>query len=247
MAQLLLSCAAFASVVPAPKRAPAHVGTLSNRIFAAGIWRYAGTFRSNQADRRNNQKIRADDPRGLSRARFLPVAHALAVASALGFSLFFTPHSCPVLLLRLPCGPLPRLLSTASTAVALRGLLRMEGLLTSFQQTHPRSRLAREKHASACLLILGSVCRTFRKAHGRYCSQKLMPRRGTANSSPGRSSSFTDRESEVHAAQTHSTSTHSLAGTRSLGSQLFPSTYRHILLVVRPTLDRQSGPLSIRH
>src|SRR5205085_2033951 len=196
------------------------------------------------------------------------VAHALAVASALDFSLerhthqvcihvyayrhesyalFFTPHSCPVLLLRLPCGPLPRLLSTASTAVVLRGLVRMEGLLTSFQQTHPRSRLAREKHASACLLILGSVCRTFRKAHGRYCSQKLMPRRGTANSSPGRSSSFTDRESEVHAAQTHSTSTHSLAGTRSLGSQLFPSTYRHRLLVVRPTLDRQSGPLSIRH
>jgi hypothetical protein len=28
-------------------------------------------------------------------------------------------------------------------------------------------------------LIFGSVCRTFRKAHGRYSSQKLMPRRGT--------------------------------------------------------------------
>src|SRR5580704_11646130 len=50
-------------------------------------------------------------------------------------------------------------------------------------------------HASACLLILGSFCRTFRKAHGRYSSQKLMPRRGTANSSPGRNSSFTDRGS----------------------------------------------------
>jgi hypothetical protein len=157
----------------------------------------------------------ADDPRGLSRARFFPVPHVLAVASALGLSLFFTPPSYPVLLLRLPGGPLPRLLSTSSTAVALRGLLRMEGLLTSFQQTHPRSRPACGMHASACLLILGSVCRTFRKAHGRYCSQKLMPRRGTLNSSPGRSSSFTDRESEVHAAQTHST-------TRSLGLPPFP-------------------------
>jgi hypothetical protein len=77
----------------------------------------------------------------------------------------------------------------------------MEGLLTSFQQAHPRSRPACRMHAFACLLILGSVCRTFRKAHGRYCSQKLMPRRGTANSSPGRSNSFTDRGSEAHAAR----------------------------------------------
>ena len=158
---------------------------------------------------------------------------------------------CYFLIPKLAKFPVPavvaRLLSTSSTTVALRGLLRMEGLLTSFQQTHPRSRLACEKRASACLLILGNVCRTFRKAHGRYCSRKLMPRRGTANSSQGRSTSFTGRESEVHAAQTHSTSTHSWAGTRSLGSQLFPSTYRHRLLVVRPTLDRQSGPLSIRH
>ncbi len=63
----------------------------------------------------------------------------------------------------------------------------MKGLLTSLQQTHARPRPACRMHASACLLILGSVCRTFRKAHGRYSSQKLMPRRGTANSSPGRS------------------------------------------------------------
>ncbi len=50
-------------------------------------------------------------------------------------------------------------------------------------------------YASACLLVFGSVCRTFRKAHGRSSSQKLMPRRGTSNSSPGRSISFTDRGS----------------------------------------------------
>ena len=52
----LTFCAAFAIVVPAPKRAPAHAGTPSNRISAAGIGRYAGTFRSNPAGRRNNQK-----------------------------------------------------------------------------------------------------------------------------------------------------------------------------------------------
>src|SRR5205823_6344187 len=43
--------------------------------------------------------------------------------------------------------------------------------------------------SSDLLLIFGRVGRTFRKAHGRYSSQKLMPRRGTSNSSPGRSSS----------------------------------------------------------
>ncbi len=47
---------ALAIVVPAPKRAPAHAGTPSNRISAAGIGRYAGTVRSNRAGRRNNQK-----------------------------------------------------------------------------------------------------------------------------------------------------------------------------------------------
>jgi hypothetical protein len=45
-----------AIVVPAPKRAPAHADTASNRISAAGIGRYVGTFCSNQAGRRNNQK-----------------------------------------------------------------------------------------------------------------------------------------------------------------------------------------------
>ncbi len=48
--------AALAIVVPAPKRAPAHAGTLSNRISAVGISWYAGTVRNNRAGRRNNQK-----------------------------------------------------------------------------------------------------------------------------------------------------------------------------------------------
>src|SRR5712691_5765014 len=48
--------APFAIVVPAPKRAPAHAGTPSNRISAAGISWYAGTLRNNRAGRRNNQK-----------------------------------------------------------------------------------------------------------------------------------------------------------------------------------------------
>ena len=68
----------------------------------------------------------------------------------------------------------------------------MKALLTSLQQTHPRPRPPCWMHPSdpsGCLLIFGRICRTFRKAHGRYSSQKLMPRRGTANSSPGRSCS----------------------------------------------------------
>jgi hypothetical protein len=130
----------------------------------------------------------ADYPRRLVRGlagRFFPVLHALPVAPALGLPLFLTRRHSPVLLLGLPLGPLPRLLSTRCTAVTLRGSLRMKGLLTPLQQTHARPRPACWMHASGCLLIFGSVCRTFRKAHGRYSSQKLMPRRGTSNSSPG--------------------------------------------------------------
>src|SRR6266581_288903 len=56
--------APFAIVVLAPKRAPAHADTPSNKISAVGIGRYAGTVRSNRAGRRRNQKkIRADYPR----------------------------------------------------------------------------------------------------------------------------------------------------------------------------------------
>ena len=48
--------AALAIVVPAPKRAPAHAGTPSNRISAVEIERYVGTVRSNRVGRRKNQK-----------------------------------------------------------------------------------------------------------------------------------------------------------------------------------------------
>src|SRR5438874_12645537 len=140
----------------------------------------------------------ADYPRRLVRGlagRFFPVLHALPVAPALGLALFLTRRRGSVLLLGLPLGPRPRLPSTRGTAVTLLGSLRRKGLLTALQQTHPRPRPACWMHASGCLLIFGSVCRTFRKAHGRYSSQKLMPRRGTSNSSPGRSNSFTDRGS----------------------------------------------------
>src|SRR5229473_8274925 len=120
----------------------------------------------------------ADYPRGLVRGlagRFFPVLHALPVAPTLCLPFFLTRRRDPVLLLGLPLGPLPRLLSTPGTAVALRGLLRMKGLLTALQQTHPRPRPPCWMHPSdpsSCLLIFGSVCRTFRKAHGRYSSQK---------------------------------------------------------------------------
>jgi hypothetical protein len=237
--------AALAIVVPAPKRAPAHAGTLSNRISATGISWYAGTLRNIRADRRNNQKnFRADYPRCLA-GLFFPVPHALAVALALGLPLFLTRRRGPVLLLCFPLGPLPRLLSTPGTAVALRGLLRMKGLLTSLQQTHPRPRPTCWMHASGCLLIFGSVCRTFRKAHGRYSSQKLMPRRGTSNSSPGRSSSVrspTAISDKLQSAQTHSISTHFKTGRLTI----FALHHRDRALAVRPTLVPHNGPVASR-
>ena len=103
----------------------------------------------------------ADDPRGLLRGlagRFFPVLHALPVAPALCLPLFLTRRRGPVLLLGLPLGPLPRVLSTRSTAVALQGLLRMKGLLTSLQQTRARPRPPCRTHVSpsGCLLILGT-------------------------------------------------------------------------------------------
>jgi hypothetical protein len=179
-------------------RSSARRHSFEQNLCRGDLW-YAGTLRNIRAGRRNNQKkFMADYPRrrGLA-GRFFPVPHALPVAPALGLPLFLTRRHSPVLLLGLPLGPLPRLLSTRCTAVTLRGSLRMKGLLTPLQQTHARPRPACWMHASGCLLIFGSVCRTFRKAHGRYSSQKLMPRRGTSNSSPGRSSSFTDRGSRT--------------------------------------------------
>ncbi len=244
--------APFAIVVLAPKRAPAHADTPSNKISAVGIGRYAGTVRSNRAGRRRNQKkIRADYPRRLIRCladRFFPAPHALPVAPALRLALLLTQRCGPVLLLGFPLGPLSRLLSTPVAAVALRGLLRMKGLLTSLQQTHPRPRPPCWMHPSApsgCLLIFGSVCRTFRKAHGRYSSQKLMPRRGTTNSSPGRSSSV--RLPNVDQRQAP-------VGTNTLYLNSFQNepAYdprlqdRHRALAVRPTLVRHNGPVSNR-
>jgi hypothetical protein len=96
----------------------------------------------------------------------------------------------------------------------------MKGLFTSLQQTHPPSRPACQMHVSACLLIFGSVCRTFRKAHGRYCSQKLMPRRGTLIPLRGAAVRSPTVDQKLHAAQTHSISTHSRR--TPLGSLLFP-------------------------
>jgi len=104
---------------------------------------------------------------------------ALSIASALGLPLLLPRRRGPVFLLCFPFRPFPCLLSALLTAIALRGPLRMEGLLTTLQQTLSRSRPTCRTSTSASLLISWIVCRTFRKAHGRYCSQKLMPRRGT--------------------------------------------------------------------
>ena len=91
----------------------------------------------------------------------------------------------------------------------------MKGLLTSLQQTHPRPWPPGWLHASGCLLIFGTVCRTFRKAHGRYSSQKLMPRGGTLIPLRGAAVLFVHRpwiSDKLQSAQTHSISTHSKTG-----------------------------------
>jgi hypothetical protein len=55
-----------------------------------------------------------------------------------------------------------------------------KALLASFQQAVPCPPPAKGPlpPPGSCRLILGRVCRTFRRAHGRWCSQKLIPRRG---------------------------------------------------------------------
>src|SRR6266851_1459853 len=96
----------------------------------------------------------ADYPRGLVRGlagRFFPVLHALPVAPTLCLPFFLTRRRDPVLLLGLPLGPLPRLLPTRGTAVALRGLLRMKGCSQPFSK-HTRVRARR----AGCTHLLAS-------------------------------------------------------------------------------------------
>ena len=113
----------------------------------------------------------------------MPGLPARPVAAALRLPLLLAVRRPTITSPRLPLPPLPCLLPTRLAAIAGHRLLGPEGLLTALQQTPPRSRSA--SRALSALprrgpLILERICRIFRRAHGRWCSQKLMPRRGTS-------------------------------------------------------------------
>jgi hypothetical protein len=175
-----------ASAVPAPTRAPSHVGTGASRTVAAVISGCVRTSRSSPAGRRRpRKKILSDDPRGPSNRLFLggvAVPDALPVAPTLPVPFLFARPRGSVGLLALPPRPFPRRLPASIAAIALPRLPGTKALLTSFEQTAARPRPtfgALPPLARCCPLILERVCRIFRRAHGRWCSQKLMPRRGT--------------------------------------------------------------------
>jgi hypothetical protein len=177
--------------------------------------------------------METDDPRGLvscCTGLFFPVPHALPIAPALRLPFFLAPRRGPVFLLRLPLGPLLRLLPALVTAITLRGLLRPKAGAASLQQTPPRSWPAHRARTSGCLLIFGIVCRTFRKAHGRWSSQKLMPRRGTliplrgaAVCSPTADAAKQSIRRNQHSTSKYSASVPSPAGIVAFASEAVPT------------------------
>src|SRR5947209_7279270 len=113
--------------------------------------------------------FRSDYPRGLVnwlRVRWLPASDPLPVALALDVPFPFARLRGSVSLLRLPPRPFPRRLLAARAAIALRCLSWVKALLTSFQQTQPCPRPARQTLPPTGL-IFGMTCRTLRRAHGR--------------------------------------------------------------------------------
>ncbi len=93
-----------------------------------------------------------------------------------------------------------------------------------------------------CLLILGSVCRKFCKAHGRYSSGEAYAPEGNFYSSPGRSGLFTAPwiSNSPHSAQTHST--HFSTGWLAIFASVASTEHGRS----GPTRARHNGPLSFR-
>lgn len=166
----------------APKRVPRHAGKRVCRSVAAATAADARTLGSSQGGRnRHRKKIRSDYPRGV-RNPFtgggFPLPDALPVAPALSVSFLFSRLRASVLTLGLPPRPFPRLLPALAAAVALPPMLRTEALFASFEQTLPRARCPPPPLPPPRRLLFAMVCRIFKKAHGRSCSQKLLPRWG---------------------------------------------------------------------
>jgi hypothetical protein len=167
-------------------RVPSHAGTRACRSVAAAIAAGARNIRSSRAGRNRHRKkifrdYPGDYPRGVRNGftcQCCPVPDTLPVAPALPVPFLFARHRGPVSLLRLPPRPCPRLLPALAAAVALPCLPRPKAPLTSFEQAAAGARGATPPLTPRGLLIFGMVCRIFKKAHGRSCSQTLLPRRG---------------------------------------------------------------------
>src|SRR5712692_182747 len=164
--------ASGASAAPAPRRAPAHVGTRASRTVAAGFAAAVRIPRSSRAGRsRHRKKIGSDNPRCLWNCFLLlwfPLSDARPVAKALPVPFFSASHRSPISLPRLPLRPHPRRLPAAVAAIALPRLPGAKALLTSFEQTPAPPRVAAgQPLPPPGLLIFGMACRILGKAHGR--------------------------------------------------------------------------------
>jgi hypothetical protein len=111
----------------------------------------------------------------------LPFLPTLPIAAALGPPLLLAVQGLTIASPRLPPSPPAGFRLARLTAIARQRLLGPENLPAALQQTPPPARSA--SRALSALprrgpLILERICRIFRRAHGRWCSQKLMPRRG---------------------------------------------------------------------
>jgi hypothetical protein len=103
-------------------------------------------------------------------------------------ALLFARRRGPIDLLCLPPRPRPRRLPARLAAITLPRPSWPKALLTSFEQTPPGTRPARQPFTSAARLIFGMACSTLGRAHGRSLLPEALPRRGRPSPS-GRSRS----------------------------------------------------------
>ena len=118
----------------------------------------------------------------------LPGLHSLAVPPALSVAFFFARRRCSIAVLGLPARPPPGRSPTSLTAIALRRPLRMESLLTSFQETVARPwgtpRSAAWSGCRPVFLMFSRACRILVRAHGSVAPGSSCPG-GDWHSSPG--------------------------------------------------------------
>lgn len=99
-----------------------------------------------------------------------PALDAFPVPPALAIAFPLAGRGCPVSLLRLPSCPLPRLFPAAFTAISLLRFLRTKTLLTAFQQTTARTRLACQALPAAARFFVGVNDRVAGRSPGPHKS-----------------------------------------------------------------------------